>query len=242
MTTLSPTIISRVKQAANIGQVVGQYIQLRPGGADCLTACCPFHKERTPSFKVHPKSGFYKCFSCGSGGDVFRFLQQIEHLTFPAAVRRLADHYGVSIEESPDRNAVRRQQIAARELAEECSMYWTEARRRYAGRFELYRAMMFSVADDEQEYQRWARRTWRWGKILRRFDATDRQVLVDRYRRRRESARDVLGFVRAVDQATEGLMGLIGGVTGEQARVLLAAAYAGWSGVEAVRGALEGRG
>lgn len=87
----------KVRDANRIEAVVSEYVALRNAGGGNLKGLCPFHDERTPSFQVTPARGFYHCFGCGEGGDVFRFLQQIEHLTFVEAVQRLADRSGITL-------------------------------------------------------------------------------------------------------------------------------------------------
>lgn len=87
----------KVRDANRIEAVVGEYVALRNAGGGNLKGLCPFHDERTPSFQVTPARGFYHCFGCGEGGDVFRFLQQIEHLTFVESVQRLADRSGIAL-------------------------------------------------------------------------------------------------------------------------------------------------
>jgi DNA primase len=90
-------VTEEIRQRADIVDVVGQYVALRPAGNGRWKACCPFHDEKTPSFNVSRDKGFYKCFGCGAAGDVFRFVQQIENLTFPEARRQLAERYGVTV-------------------------------------------------------------------------------------------------------------------------------------------------
>jgi len=90
-----------IRQRADIVEIVGQYVALRPAGNDRMKACCPFHDEKTPSFYVSREKGFYKCFGCGEGGDVFSFLQKIENITFPEAKERLAQRYGVELRQGP---------------------------------------------------------------------------------------------------------------------------------------------
>lgn len=87
----------RVRDANSIEQVVAEYVALRPSGGGNRKGLCPFHDEKTPSFQVNPARGYFHCFGCGQGGDVFAFVQQIEHLTFVEAVQRLADRAGVTL-------------------------------------------------------------------------------------------------------------------------------------------------
>ena len=87
----------RVRDANRIEQVVGDYVALRNAGGGNLKGLCPFHDEKTPSFQVSPSRGYYHCFGCGKGGDVFAFLAEIEHLTFVESVQRLAERAGVTL-------------------------------------------------------------------------------------------------------------------------------------------------
>ncbi len=104
----------------DIGSFIGTYVQLQKRGRD-LVGLCPFHGEKTPSFHVHPDRGFFKCFGCGAGGDVIKFVERLENLAFPEAVRLLARRAGIEIEaESPAATRLRgeKEQIfAANELA-----------------------------------------------------------------------------------------------------------------------------
>jgi DNA primase len=80
-----------LKQQADIVRIVGEYITLRKAGAQNFSGLCPFHQEKTPSFSVHASRQFFHCFGCGASGDVFSFVQKIENITFPEAVRLIAD-------------------------------------------------------------------------------------------------------------------------------------------------------
>jgi len=84
-----------VKQQADIVKVIEGYIRLRKAGAQNYSGLCPFHKEKTPSFSVHAVRQFYHCFGCGVSGDVFSFVGKIENLTFPEAVRIVAQKCGI---------------------------------------------------------------------------------------------------------------------------------------------------
>jgi DNA primase len=86
-------ILARIE----IGDFIGGYVPLRKRGND-LVGLCPFHAEKTPSFHVHPDRGFFKCFGCGAAGDAIKFYQQIENLTFPDALRGLAQRLGIELE------------------------------------------------------------------------------------------------------------------------------------------------
>lgn len=90
--------LDRIRRAAPAPVVIGRYVRLRKQGKD-FVGLCPFHKEKTPSFRAHP--GYYKCFGCGAAGDIFRFIERIEGIPFPKAVRKLADICGISLDARP---------------------------------------------------------------------------------------------------------------------------------------------
>lgn len=85
-----------VRSRVDIAHVIGRYVKLKPAGQN-LKGSCPFHKEKNPSFTVNPSKEVFHCFGCGKGGDIFTFLMEIEGLTFPEALERLADEVGVAI-------------------------------------------------------------------------------------------------------------------------------------------------
>ncbi len=85
----------QLKGAVDIVAVVGEHVRLRKSGAYRYMGLCPFHNEKTPSFTVHATHQFYKCFSCGAGGDVFKFVMEIEGLSFYEALKTLAERYGI---------------------------------------------------------------------------------------------------------------------------------------------------
>ena len=86
-----------VKQQADIVRVVGDYVKLKKAGAQNFSGLCPFHNEKTPSFSVHATRQFFHCFGCGVSGDVFAFVQKIENVTFPEAVRAVAQKLGIAL-------------------------------------------------------------------------------------------------------------------------------------------------
>jgi DNA primase len=86
-----------VKQQADIVRIVGDYVRLKKAGAQNYAGLCPFHQEKTPSFSVHATRQFYHCFGCGASGDVFSFVQKIENITFPEAVRAVAQKVGIPL-------------------------------------------------------------------------------------------------------------------------------------------------
>jgi DNA primase len=116
----------RVKQAADIVEVVSPYTDLVRRGKD-LWGLCPFHDERTPSFKVNPQDKLYFCFGCQASGDVFRFVEEKEGLSFPEAVEMLAERYGVEIErerEDPRAEEARRRRARLWELLERTAKFY----------------------------------------------------------------------------------------------------------------------
>ena len=98
MSIIPDTAIEEVRGLTDIVDVVGDYVRLKKRGSN-FVGLCPFHGEKTPSFNVNPGMGIYKCFGCGEGGDVFSFVSQIEGLSFPEAVRLLAERAGVVLPE-----------------------------------------------------------------------------------------------------------------------------------------------
>jgi len=84
-----------VKQQADIVRIIGDYVKLRKSGAQNYSGLCPFHGEKTPSFSVHATRQYFHCFGCGVSGDVFTFIQKIENITFPEAVRAVAQKLGI---------------------------------------------------------------------------------------------------------------------------------------------------
>ena len=99
MPQIPQEIIEQIAAANDIVEVIGGYFPLRRMGGT-FKALCPFHNERTPSFNVNPHRQIFKCFGCGAGGSVFRFVMDYEHLDFVAAVRKLADKAGIKIPEA----------------------------------------------------------------------------------------------------------------------------------------------
>ena len=88
----------KVRQATDFVQLVGETVELRQRGQE-FWGCCPFHGEKSPSFKVNPNTGLWHCFGCGEGGDVFNYVQRRESLEFPDAIRFLADRAGIELSE-----------------------------------------------------------------------------------------------------------------------------------------------
>jgi DNA primase len=96
MPLYSDSVLDEVRNAVNIVSLVSEYVALKKRGRNHV-ARCPFHNEKTPSFNVSEEKQIFMCFGCGLGGDVFRFVMQIEHLSFPEAVRFIAERHGISL-------------------------------------------------------------------------------------------------------------------------------------------------
>ena len=100
--------IAAIRDKVRIEDVVGDYVQLRRAGADSLKGLCPFHDEKSPSFHVRPNHGHFHCFGCGEGGDVFAFIQKIEHVSFVESVEVLADRIGHAVTYTGGGNTMQR--------------------------------------------------------------------------------------------------------------------------------------
>src|SRR2546427_5042933 len=98
MGLFSQHFLDDLRLQANIVQVVQEYVPLKRAGRT-YKGLCPFHSEKTPSFHVDPEKGFFHCFGCHAGGDVFKFLELHEKFAFPDAVRLVAQKFGVTLPE-----------------------------------------------------------------------------------------------------------------------------------------------
>ena len=97
MAKIPQDIVDRVRDTADIVDVVSQYVDLKHRGANYF-GLCPFHGEKTPSFSVAPAKQIYHCFGCSTGGNVFSFLMEYQKVSFPEAVKTLADRYNIPIQ------------------------------------------------------------------------------------------------------------------------------------------------
>jgi DNA primase len=128
--------VQTLRERANLAAVVSDYTALKRSGSR-LKGLCPFHGEKTPSFYIDPARGFFHCFGCDAGGDVYDFLQRIEALTFPEAVERLARLEGVSLryeELSPGQRRVLGRRTRLVECLGEANTFFREQLRAEAGR------------------------------------------------------------------------------------------------------------
>jgi DNA primase len=127
MALISPESVDRVKQAADIVEVISAHTDLRRQGAR-YTGLCPFHDERTPSFSVEPQEKLYHCFGCGVGGDVIKFVEEKDGLNFAEAVELLADRYGVELEreqEDPRAEAKRQRRRRLEQLLDRAAAFYS---------------------------------------------------------------------------------------------------------------------
>ena len=154
MARYSNSFINRVAQANDIVEVVGQFIALKKRGREFL-GLCPFHDDHRPSLRVSPAKQIFKCFVCGAGGGVFQFLMQYQKLTFPEAVRQLAERAGIPLprEQTPTQ--------ADQSLSREQLVKLTTFAARY------YREQLFSEAGSAT--LAYARRRGLTEKSIRRF-------------------------------------------------------------------------
>src|SRR5262252_2353904 len=206
-----------VRERSPIDEVVGEYLQLRNAGGGSLKGLCPFHDEKTPSFNVTPSRGLWYCFSCADGGDVIKFMQKIDNLSFPEAVERLAARAGLELryeqgghvpgqEQSQRRRLLEAHKAAAEFYAERLHTLTARPAREFLSErgFELADAEPFSIGYSPPEWEALTRH-------LRGRGFTDAELLagglasqgrrgpVDRFRGRlmwpvRDLTGDVIAF------------------------------------------------
>jgi len=123
------SVAEKVKQQADIVRVVGEYVQLKKAGQN-FRGLCPFHAEKTPSFNVHPSKQIYHCFGCGQGGDVFKFVMEMEKCAFPEAIRIVAEKCGISLprprEHGPEERRENQQRTVLVELHREAQLWFVK--------------------------------------------------------------------------------------------------------------------
>src|SRR6202047_4935033 len=119
----------RVKQQADIVRVVGEYVRLKKSGQN-FSGLCPFHSEKTPSFAVHPVKQIYHCFGCGVGGDVFKFVMEMDKVAFPEAIRVVAEKCGIAIPRpktsSPEERKENQQRTLLVEMHREAQTFFVQ--------------------------------------------------------------------------------------------------------------------
>ena len=110
---ITEAAVEEIKARIDLADLIASYgIQIKTAGAS-KKACCPFHHEKTPSFNINESKGFYHCFGCGESGDVIKFVQKMDGLTFVEAVKKLAEQCGVKIEEKEDPAGGKRKRLLA---------------------------------------------------------------------------------------------------------------------------------
>jgi DNA primase len=128
--TEAGSFAERVKQQADIVRVIGEYVRLKKSGQN-FTGLCPFHQEKTPSFAVHPVKQIYHCFGCGAGGDVFKFVMEMDKCSFPEAVRAVAEKCGIAAprprERSPEERRENQQRTALVEIHRQAAEFFARA-------------------------------------------------------------------------------------------------------------------
>jgi len=126
-----------LKQQADIVRVIGDYVKLKKAGAQNFSGLCPFHAEKTPSFSVHATRQFYHCFGCGASGDVFSFVQKVENITFPEALRLVAQKMGVPLPKlthsSPEEARQAKHRTALLDIHEVACEFFQQCLRRSEG-------------------------------------------------------------------------------------------------------------
>ena len=121
-------IIDTILERTDIVQLISEHVQLRKSSIRYV-GCCPFHKERTPSFYVFPQTGTYKCFGCGEGGDAIAFVEKTQNMVFTDAVKYLAKRTNVEIEEeqeTPEQQQSRLKKDALRIANKQVADFYTK--------------------------------------------------------------------------------------------------------------------
>ncbi|HEU0368199.1 MAG TPA: DNA primase [Candidatus Acidoferrum sp.] len=123
------SLAEKVKQQADIVRVISEYVQLKKAGQN-FRGLCPFHAEKTPSFNVHPTKQIYHCFGCGQGGDVFKFVMEMEKCSFPEAMRIVAEKCGIALprpkERSPEELRENQQRTVLVEIHREAQSWFVK--------------------------------------------------------------------------------------------------------------------
>jgi len=148
---LNPQVIAQVRDATDLVEIVGDHVKLKKRGRK-YEGLCPFHEEKTPSFSIDPEKGLFYCFGCHAGGDAIKFVMELERLSFPEAVERLARRFGVHLPPaSPDARRRRQTGDRLRTILEEAQHWFTDQLDTPAG----------AAARSELEHRGFARETWR---------------------------------------------------------------------------------
>ncbi|SDG19794.1 DNA primase [Sinosporangium album] len=206
-----------MRERSPIADVVGEHVQLRNAGGGNLKGLCPFHEEKGPSFNVTPDRGLFYCFGCAVGGDVIKFIEMIEHLTFGEAVERLAVRAGIQLryeqggyvpkrEQGERARLIEAHRVAAEFYAERLAAPDAAPGRRFLAErgFERADAERFGVGYGPNEWEALARhllgRGFTTAELVKGGLAKEgRRGPIDRFRGRliwpiRDATGDVIGF------------------------------------------------
>ena len=139
--------ITGLLERADIVDVINRYVPLKKAGRNWM-CCCPFHKEKTPSFSVSQTKQFFKCFGCGEAGNAIGFIMKYEGLEFPDAVRKLAGYYSMEVPEdrSPAKIKAREKARTLTDYMGEAAAFYTEQLRRNAGASDYLKNRCISAA------------------------------------------------------------------------------------------------
>src|SRR5262245_13274523 len=125
---VDPSTLEQIRAASDVVDVIGGYLPLKRAGTNFVTLC-PFHKEKSPSFNVNPHRQTFHCFGCHKGGDVFRFVMEFENISFPEAIKRLAEraHIPLAFDKSPGQEQARFLKDTLLEMHEQIAQRWQAA-------------------------------------------------------------------------------------------------------------------
>lgn len=155
MPGISDDDIRRVREASDLVAIAGERVQLRQRGRD-FWGCCPFHNEKSPSFKIDPTTQLWHCFGCGEGGDVFSFVMKIDDLGFVDAVRELARRAGIEVAEAPGERISRGKKARLKEVcAATAEFYHTQLMRGRGSEVDAARAYLSGRALGGEVPRRW---------------------------------------------------------------------------------------
>ena len=193
--------VSKLKDQADIVEVVGRYVQLKKQGSAYL-GVCPFHQDHKPSMHVTPSMGIYKCFACGAGGDVFKFVQEHEHVEFLEAVKIVAELVGVPLpaeeSEDPREEARRKEQARLLEMHRlACDFFQTELRNCETAK-EYLKGRGLTGRTAKEFALGWAPDSWdALPDFLRGRGYSDKEILLSGMGKAREGGNGLYGRFRA---------------------------------------------
>jgi len=161
------TFIDDLKRQADIVRVVQDYVQLKKKGSNWM-ACCPFHKEKTPSFSVSPAKEIFYCFGCHKGGSVFNFVMEMERVSFPEAIKLVAEKSGVPLPKLIDDSRFEARRHESEEVIElnKWALEWWEQQLESSGEARIARDYL-----NQREITDETRKTFRLGYAPDSWDA-----------------------------------------------------------------------